>query len=261
MGGDITSKSDDPIIAVSQTSGGNPAAFYLASLQSNRSRITMHASLNIVAEILTGNPDAFTCDWASVRYQQVLEVRATLAERYSPATVNKMLSGLRSTLKAAWQLGQISTEDYQKAVSVKGFWPPKSPPKNEISGEDVDALMQACKQDQGLYGIRDTAIISLLFNYELKPPVVAALNLEDYDVRAARLAVHDKKGQAKILCLDDETDRNLFNWLKIRGWEPGAIFWPITIGGKLKSRRMTFQAIRAVVIKRAEQADLMNFRF
>jgi hypothetical protein len=179
MGGDITSKLDDPIIAVSQTSGGNPAAFYLASLQSNRSRITMHSSLNIVAEILTGTADAFACDWASVRYPQVLEVRTKLAERYSPATVNKMLSGLRRTLKAAWRLGQITTEDYQKAISVKGFWPEKSLPRNEISGDDIEALMQACKQDQGLYGIRDTSIISLLFNYNLKPPMVAALNLED----------------------------------------------------------------------------------
>lgn len=81
MGGDFTSKSDDPIIAVSHTSGGDPAAFYLASLRSNRSRITMHDSLNIVAEILSGNPDAFTCDWASFRYKQVLEVRTKLAER------------------------------------------------------------------------------------------------------------------------------------------------------------------------------------
>jgi integrase len=261
MGGDIISKSDNPIIAVFQASGGNPAAFYLASLQNNRSRITMHASLNVVAEILTGNPDAFACDWACVRYQQVLEARTKLAKRYSPATVNKMLSGLRRTLNAAWRLGQISTEDYEKAVSVKGFWPAESPPTHEISRADIEALMQACKQDQGSHGIRDTAIIGLLFNYNLKPPVVAALNLEDYDVRVGRLMVHDKRGKATTLCLDAETDRNLFNWLKIRGWEPGPIFWPITIGGKLKHRRMTFQAIRAVVIKRVEQAGLTEFSF
>jgi integrase len=162
-----------------------------------------------------------------------------------------MLSGLRSTLKAAWRLGQITTEDYQKAVSVKGFRPRQSPPKHEISRADIEALMQACKQDQGLYGIRDTAIIGLLFNYNLKPPGVAALNLEDYDVRVGRLAIHNKKAKEETLCLDHETDRNLFNWLKIRGWEPGPIFWPITTGGKLKRSRMTIPAIRATVIKRA----------
>jgi site-specific recombinase XerC len=135
-----------------------------------------------------------------------------------------MLSGLRSTLKAAWQLGQLTTEDYQEAISVKGFWPEESPPKHEISREAVNALMRACKKDQGLYGMRDTPIIALRFNYNLKPPVVAALNLEDYDVRAARLAVHDKRGKAEALWLDGETDRNLFNWLKIRGWEPRPSF-------------------------------------
>ena len=127
-------------------------------------------------------------------------------------------------MKAAWRLGQITIEDYQEAVSVKGFGPEKSPPKHEIPRVDIEALMQACRQDQGLHGIRDTAIISLAFKYELKPPVIAGLNLEDYDVRVGRLVVHDKKGNAETLCLDDETDRHLFNWLKIRGWEPGPIF-------------------------------------
>ena len=77
--------------------------------------------------------------------------------------------------------------------------------------------------------------------------MVAALNLEDYDVRVGKLVVHDKKRKAETLCLDDETDRNLSNWLKIRGWEYGPIFWAVTIGGKLKPRRMTLQAIRAVL--------------
>lgn len=72
--------------------------------------------------------------------------------------------------------------------------------------------------------------------------------------------VHDKKGKAKMMCLDQETDYNLNKWLKIRGWESGEICWPITMGGKLKHRRMTFQAIRAVVVKRAEQAGLIDFR-
>jgi site-specific recombinase XerC len=85
----------------------------------------------------------------------------------------------------------------QKAVSVKGFRPEKSPPKHEISRDDVDALIQACRQDQGLHGIRDIAIIGLLFNYNLKPPAVAALNLEDYDVRIGKRVVHDGKGKVE----------------------------------------------------------------
>jgi hypothetical protein len=69
--------------------------------------------------------------------------------------------------------------------------------------------------------------------------------------------VHDKSGKATTPCLEDETDCNQLNRLQIRGWEPGPTFWPITIGGKLKPRRMTFQAIRAAVIRRADEAGLM----
>ena len=129
---------------------------------------------------------------------------------------------------------QITTGGYQKAVSVKGFGPEESPPRHEIAREDLDALMRACKQDQRLHGIRDTAIISLLFNYDLNPVAVAAQNLADYNVRVGRLVVHDQKGKAETLCLDDETDRNLLNWLKIRGWEPGPIF---KFGNRLQDKQ------------------------
>ena len=61
MGGGITSRSDEPIIAVPQSSGANPVAVYLASLQTNRSRITMRDSTakrslqNIPTEKVGGN--------------------------------------------------------------------------------------------------------------------------------------------------------------------------------------------------------------
>lgn len=59
---------------------------------------------------------------ASARTTHV-SVRATLAKRYAPATTNKMLSALRGTFKAAWRLGQMATDDYQRAIdlpSVRG---------------------------------------------------------------------------------------------------------------------------------------------
>jgi NADPH-dependent 2,4-dienoyl-CoA reductase/sulfur reductase-like enzyme len=60
MGGDINSKSDDPIIAVPQTSGGNPAAIYQKAVNlkgfwpemTNRSAIVVGGGLAgmVVAE-------------------------------------------------------------------------------------------------------------------------------------------------------------------------------------------------------------------
>ncbi len=62
----------------------------------------MQSALETIAALLTsGRCTALTLPWPLLRAQHTLAVRASLAERYAPATTNKMLAALRGTLKAA----------------------------------------------------------------------------------------------------------------------------------------------------------------
>ena len=97
----------------------NAAAVYLARLTSDLSKRTMRAALDKIADL--DGQDAFTLNWAALRYQHTLAIRAHLATSYAPATANKLLSALRGVLKEAWRLGQMSAEDYQRAVDVENF--------------------------------------------------------------------------------------------------------------------------------------------
>ena len=104
----------------------NPAAVYLAALDSG-SRRTMRQALNTIATLL-GIPvqrdgdgkdvTHLTCPWGALRYAHTSAVRAALAERFAPATANKMLSALRRVLQEAWRLGQLGAEDYARARDV-----------------------------------------------------------------------------------------------------------------------------------------------
>ena len=58
--------------------------------------------------------------WHLVRYPHVAAIRAWASETYSPATANKMLAALRSVLREAWLLEQMTAEDFHRAIAVKG---------------------------------------------------------------------------------------------------------------------------------------------
>ncbi len=98
----------------------NPALVYVASLTTACGRRSMRQVLEKIAAIVSaGLATARTLDWASLRYQHTQAIRTALIESgYKPATVNKALSALRGTLKAAWQMGQMDAESYHRAASV-----------------------------------------------------------------------------------------------------------------------------------------------
>src|SRR5574337_1471656 len=85
----------------------NPAAVYLASLSSERSRRVMEQTLRNAAAFLTGqNPrtaNVLAINWSALRYPHTAALRARLVEEYSPATVNRTLSAVRGVLKEAWR--------------------------------------------------------------------------------------------------------------------------------------------------------------
>jgi hypothetical protein len=110
----------------------HPAAVYLAGL-SKGSRRTMSQALDKIARIVAGDgATALDIPWQDLRFQHTSAIRSELVEAYSYSTANKMLSALRGTLKAAWQLRLMSAEDYHLAASVKN-----------VKGETVPAGRQS----------------------------------------------------------------------------------------------------------------------
>jgi integrase/recombinase XerD len=237
----------------------NPAAVYLASLESPTSRRTMRQALDTIAGLLTGNVDAFACNWAAVRFQHTAAIRSKLTEEYAASTANKFLSALRGTLKAAWQLGQMSAEEYHKAASVGGVKGETVPAGRELSGGEISALMQACAKDSSPAGARDAAIIALLYACGLRRAEVVALDLKDYDPESGRLVVRGKRNKERYAYPVDGAAQAMADWLRFRGGEPGALFRAINKGGRIRKGKMTTQAVYNMLRKRAEDAGVKEF--
>ncbi len=140
-----------------------PAAVYLSALGPG-SRRTMRQALDAIASLLTnGSANALTLDWAALRYKHTSAIRFALAEKYSPATANKMLGALRRVLKEALLLDLIEPQDYQKAISVKDIKFTREIRERALSRDEIASLIDVCKRDPNpAMGARDAALIAIL---------------------------------------------------------------------------------------------------
>jgi site-specific recombinase XerD len=239
----------------------NPAVVYLVSLRTDTGRRTMRQVLNLCANLLSGGEaDALTFPWHTLRYQHMVAVSNRLAQTYKPATVNKALAALRGVLRAAWQLGQMSAEDYQKAASARGVKADTLPAGRELSQGEITALLTVCERDPSPAGVRDAAIIALMYACGLRRAEVVALDLADYDATTGRLVINGKGGKERTAWLVNGAARAMSAWLAVRGDTPGALFVAINKAGRFpRFTRMTAKTIYKMLAKRSKQAGVARF--
>ena len=231
----------------------NPALVYLASL-APIGRRAVAARLAHVAKLI-GHPQLETVPWHQLRYQHVAALRAKLQELgLSPATVNLTLCALRGVARAAFNLDLLSADDYQRVRNVRSVRAERLPAGRQVSPGELSALMDACACQVGPAGVRDAAIIGLMYAAGgLRRAEVVVLNRQDYDVETGELRVRGKGSKERLVYVDNGAEDALKDWVVIRGDEPGALFVPINKGGVLQWRRMTDQAVYSLLRKRAAQ--------
>jgi len=238
----------------------NPAAVYLASLGSDRSRHVQQQGLEVIANILTNSSDIFAVKWSALRFQHTAAIRARLAEVYAPATANRLLCALRGVLKAAWQLGQMTEEQRARACDLGSVQGETLLAGRALSGGELQALMSACENDTTPAGARDAALIACMYPGGLRRDEVVNLDLSDYDLETGALTVrHGKRNKARVSYISNGAGNAISDWIAIRGNDPGPLLYPVNKGGHLIPRRMTNQAVYNALAKRGKQAGVSDF--
>ena len=238
-------------------SGADPALVYLASLAPTGRR-TMRGALAKVAVMLGTTLEA--APWAKLEYEHVQALRTKLAETLKPATVNKYLAAIRGVMRAAWRMGLIDAAHYQRVTDIKGVTGSTLPAGRALGSGELGAMLRECQRDQSAAGLRDGALLAIAYAGGLRRAEMASLDLVDVledDGETVTLKVLGKRSKERLVYLDNGAALALRDWLTARGTEPGALFWAGLRGGHLLAdQRMTGQAIRDVVHRRAAQAGV-----
>lgn len=236
----------------------SPVVAMLGSLKPGSRRI-YGQSLRRVAALLTGNENS-PLRWESIQPAHVGMIRQALSETDSKATVNRHMASLRAVLSACWKMGYLSHETFQLfhgETKSKPVSRSKWDTGRLITGEEFAMLLETC--DSSPLGIRDAAMLSVMFYAGLRRSEVASITVGQYD-RKARLLVDvvgkGDKTRPVPIPVNARLAARLNSWVAVRGNEPGPLFQSIRRGGHITGQGLTSQAVYNAVSAHVDAAGL-----
>jgi len=248
-------------ILVGTARGPSPVDIYLAQLGSANSRRAVGNDLDTIARMLShGEADRHGIPWHLLRYEHAATIRQQLAERFAPSTANRMLSSIRGVLREAWNLGLLSAEEYQRAISVKAIKGSRLPAGRALTGGEIRTLFRTCAEDPRPAGVRDAALLAVLYGAGVRRAEVVKLDTTDFVADSGEIRVRSGKGNKdRITYVQGLGCTAIDVWMDVRGTDAGPLFVPIHRSGKVRIKRLREQSIFDILKRRAEDAEIPPF--
>lgn len=172
------------------------------------------------------------------------------SDGFSPASRTAVVDATRSLMRWAWASGRIPRDLTGGILRSRGT---RASLPRGLSNDQVHALLAACAPDTTA-GIRDNAVIILLWRLGLRAGETAGLDLDDVNWAIGRVSVIGKGQRRLTLPLPDDVGQALVAWLHRRpdAGPDRALFTRV----RSPNRRLTSAGISDIVKHRAEAAGL-----
>jgi integrase/recombinase XerC len=246
--------TSDPVSAAARLlsaflAGRSPATVrgYAADMRDFAAFCSSPTAKHAAARLLGSGPGA--ANELALHYKAHLVGRGMAAN-----TVNRRLAALRSLVKLARTLGLVGW-----ALEVEGV-PSRS--YRDTAGPGVPVFRRMIARLGGrtdAKGVRDRAVLRLLFDLALRRKEVVGLDVGDLDLKAGTVAVLGKgRAEKARLTLPASTQAALEAWLAVRGSAAGPLFTSLDRAQK-GDGRLTGGAVYALV-RRLGEAEGVKVR-
>jgi site-specific recombinase XerD len=155
-------------------------------------------------------------------------------------------------------MGMMQHDDLAKATDLASVHGQSEPCGRALASEELQRLLDCCRADSSPAGVRDGAILGVLFGIGLRRSEVVALDFADYDPLKGVIAISGKGNKPRLGYALERVAVLLNSWVCIRGSQDGAMFCPINKCGALMKTRFSPQGLALVVKKRASEASVEN---
>ncbi|MGY2290584.1 site-specific integrase [Pseudomonas sp. SDO528_S397] len=242
----------------------NPLTLYLTRLAPS-SQLTMRYVLQDAADRLgfedLGLEDI---DWHLLQPEQVMALVAVLrADGYAPNTSSLYVNAVRGVMNEAWRLSLISQDHLLKMRSVKAMGGTRLSQGRNLRRTLIRELMEVCAADPRPQGLRDAAVIGLLYGTGMRKSESVDLDLAQVNFEERSLRVTGKGNKELIKYAPAWAFAKLQAWLDYRrshlkdGEQDDAfLFNRIRRGSHITRERITKHAIYYIARQRGEQVGV-----
>jgi site-specific recombinase XerD len=192
------------------------------------------------------------------------------AEGKAPATINVKVAAVRWYARKMADLAEERADDAESQLmgrqaarvalvkDVKGERPLRG---RHIAAGEISALMKACEDDPSPAGRRDAALFALAWTCGLRRDEICSLTVQDVvkgenEGEADVIVRHGKGNKSRSAYLFNGAFMALADWMQVRGMDDGPLFVTIGKGGKITAAKLSGEALRKILAKRARQAGI-----
>lgn len=242
----------------------NPLTFYLTRLAPS-SQLTMRYVLQDAADRL-GFEDINLeeIDWHLLQPEHVIALVAALREDgYAPNTSSLYVNAVRGVMNEAWRMSLITQEHLLKMRTVKASAGTRLGQGRNLRRTLIREMMEACAADPRPQGLRDAAVIGILYGSGMRKSESVNLDLAQVDFAERSLRVIGKGNKELVKYAPDWAFAKLQAWLAFRreqlkeGEEDDSfLFNRIRRGSHITRERITKHAIYYIARQRGEQVGV-----
>ncbi|HAB02019.1 MAG TPA: integrase [Pseudomonas sp.] len=242
----------------------NPLLQYLARLAPS-SQQTMRYILQDAADRL-GFIDCNLSEvpWHRLEPGHVIGLVAALrTDGYAPNSSSLYVNAVRGVMNEAWRQGLIDHEHLLRMREVKPASGSRLPPGRNLRRSLIRELIDVCEADPRPQGIRDAAIIALLYGTGMRKSESVDIDLEQVDFEARSLQVTGKGNRQLIKYAPAWAFDKLNAWLQVRrdalpagAADDSFLFNRIRRGNHITRARITKHAIYYIARQRGAQVGV-----
>ncbi len=194
---------------------------------------------------------------AAVTAVEIRDHLAALHGKRHPTTLGRKLSALRCFFRFLMREGTCSLDP------TAGIPSPRAPKRlpNPLGVDDCVALVEESRgRSSAAAGLRDRALVELLYGAGLRVGEVASLDVRDVDPRRGEVRVMGKGGKERVVPLPTAAREALGAWLDSRRG-PGVLAEPLFTSlrpGTAGAHRLGVRDIRRVLKARARRAGIAD---